>query len=360
VKVLGATVWSHPESESKPSVLLPAEIQLPTDHWRGSLRRDYAYRDAIKSYLADEEAAIASKGLVRRPDNRSIAMFHDGAATKGVAILLHGLDDGPTQWNAMMQSIYDLGYDVFVPNLPGHGLLNPDGTANLSFMPTAENFKDWTRFEDRLFDLARSSGRVSVVGLSAGGLLTLQLAERHAGDLDANGEPILQNVVVISPLLNLAGNFKLDGTELKYGPFRITNERAAELLSTAEALVGAPVDNYLTRTLQDLKGPNPPTAYGTRYVNQDVVLGLIINADAMKANRAKLEGIPGGVKIVLSEADTVVDPKTDLGFAKSIGAKTFVFPLTEKVPHAMINPLENPNQASVDAVRGEILSSLSR
>jgi pimeloyl-ACP methyl ester carboxylesterase len=287
-------------------------------------------------------------------------MFHPGAAPRGVAVLLHGLDDGPAQWSAMIQSVYDLGYDVFAPNLPGHGLRDANGNDVLSQIPGASGYEDWNRFADRVYELSKPSGQVTVVGLSAGGMLSLRLAERHAGELNADGRPIVQQVVAISPLLDLEGDFKLGEKKLRFGPLHVTNERAAELLGATESLFGQPIESYLRGQAVDMKGPNPPTAYGTRYVNQDIVLGLVRVADQTKLHGDRLRALPKGVELIVTMADDTVDPSTNLDFAKHIGAGTYVFPASAKVPHAMIYPPENPDATSVARVHDLLVERLSR
>jgi alpha-beta hydrolase superfamily lysophospholipase len=356
IRILGAPLIQFPSHTNAPSVLVPATLRPAADSTQA-----YAYRDAIKSYIADEQAAIAAKGLVLRPDNRSIAMFHDGDAPKGVLVMFHGLDDGPTQWSYKMQRYFDLGYDIFAPNLPGHGILNPDGSANLTLIPGARGYKDWRQFQDRIFDLTRSSGKVSIVGLSAGGLMTLQLAERHAKDLGPDGKPIIQQVVAVDPLLGLAGIFEEGGKKLEWHGLKVTNEEAAEALDTGQAFLGKRVDNYLLQKMVDMKKTdNPKTAYGTRYINQDDVLGLIINADKTIADYRDLKALPNGLLIIQTDADQTVDAATSERFARKAGATLFTFPAWMNVPHAVVSPLENPDLASVDRVSDLIAERLSR
>lgn len=317
-----------------------------------------AYRDAVRRYIAEEEASIAALGLSQKPNNRSFALTHEGHAPKGVAIMFHGFNVGPKQLELLAHRVHALGYDVFAPSLPGHGLVDGEGRDVTKHIPNASNRHEWQRFQDRVLDVARASGQVTVIGHSAGAMLGLNLAERHAGVRNAEGTPLIRQVIAVSPLLEVQGDYKLNGVGLRLGPIGVRNQSVAELLNTAQCAVGLPVDRYLNGQAVTVGGPKLGIDYGSRQVDQDIVLGLVITANQTTANAERLRLIPGGVRMILTASDDTIDPRADIRFAERIGADYFVFPAEERVPHSMISPFENGDRASLERSHALILERL--
>ena len=96
-------------------------------------------------------------------------LVHDVPAEKAI-VLVHGLSDSPYFLSAIGEFFhFELGYDVYLPLLQGHGLKNPDGTEGLSL----EEWKKNVRFAMRT---ATGVGRfLSIGGLSTGGTLSLYM-----------------------------------------------------------------------------------------------------------------------------------------------------------------------------------------
>jgi carboxylesterase len=95
-------------------------------------------------------------------------MSHKGSSGTGV-LVLHGFTGSPSSMRGLAESMVDLGYDVEMPRLPGHG------TTLEEMMETG--WADWTgevaAAHKRLADRVDS---VVVMGLSMGGSLTLWAA----------------------------------------------------------------------------------------------------------------------------------------------------------------------------------------
>jgi alpha-beta hydrolase superfamily lysophospholipase len=310
-----------------------------------------AYRVAIQKYMTNEQQIIASQGFTQKPTNRSFALFHNGPPSKGLAVMLHGFSAGTVQWNPIAEELYAQGYDVFVPALPGHGLVDKDGNDDTSRVPTAATWKRWDEFEDAMFELTRSSGKLSVVGISCGGMLALKMAERHGKERGPDGKPILRNVVAASPFLKLIGNYAT------VGPVDIKNSTASAALRKVEHAVGKPADWFLQTQQVDMDKDGPrPIPYGFRYSNQDEILGMDNAAKETRKNAKHVQGVP--TQIIATAADDQADPAAMQQFARESGAAFFEFPADEHVPHAMVNPLENPNPQAWDKVRDIILSRL--
>jgi pimeloyl-ACP methyl ester carboxylesterase len=298
-----------------------------------------SYRAAIDRYLADEQASFAKEGLTQRANNRSFALLHESAPPKGIAIMLHGFNAGTKQMEALAKQAYDKGYDVLVPSLLGHGLVRADGTEDNRLMPRAGEYLEWRRFLDRLATLGAPADRITLIGHSGGGMLALHLAERHP--------ELIEKVIASSPLLELRGDYG-------YG---LSNQTAANALETAHCLAGEPVANWLADQQVDRQGPGEHP-YGSRYVDQGIVLGLIINSKYTLEHAERLRHIRGGAFLILSEADDTIDPKAAQRFASDAGAGTFVFPSAEGVPHTMISEIENHDPRSVAKSQALILERL--
>lgn len=329
---------------------------VPSDH-----------RASIAHYLAAEQEEIAASGRTQKAANHSFARFHEGPAPRGVALLLHGFNAGPEQWRPLAEDLFAKGYDIFAPSLPGHGLLKADGTEDASQLPTIARPGAWARFEDRAIDAARGAGKITVVGLSVGGLLALHLAERHADDPGAppiaptagpGPVPLIDKVVSIAPYDELAGTYKVAGHELKIGPLGLRNQVVAEVLTHAEHAFGAPIDRFLAKQRVDRQGAHPAINYGSRFVGYDNVLALESTANETEAGAARLQKIPGGVHVLVTAADDLVDPAASIALAQSAGAEIHVFPKSQRVPHAMIHPLENTDPEAYAEAKAQILSRL--
>jgi pimeloyl-ACP methyl ester carboxylesterase len=315
------------------------------------------HRRAISAYLEQEQAELARLGVSQKPANRSFALFHEGTAPRGVAVLLHGFNAGTEQWAPLAKEIHARGFDVFVPSLPGHGYVGADGRDDTRFVPRSGTHGEWAAFEDRVLDAVRGSGKVTVVGLSVGGLLSLHLGERHAGDPGADGQPLIRQVISIAPYVELAGNYEVGGVELAAGPVGLRNQRVAELLDLAGCVAGDPIEGFLRDQTVDRQGEHPAINYGSRFVDYDQVIGLEITANEVEKGRAQLERIPR-LDVLVTGADDTVDPRAAIALAKSAGANLHVFPKQAGVPHAMIHPLENTNPALLADVHAQILSRL--
>ncbi len=101
--------------------------------------------------------------------------FAAGRGDVGV-LFLHGFTASPWTLRAWAGATAEAGYRVSVPRLPGHGtswreLEVTDG-------------RDWYAAAERAFvELRGECSTVFVAGLSMGGALALQLAERHADEV---------------------------------------------------------------------------------------------------------------------------------------------------------------------------------
>lgn len=317
------------------------------------------HRRPIMQFIIDETRAIEARGFTRKPGNKSLARFHEGAPARGLVVFLHGFDAGTAVWDGTHQQAFDRGYDVFVPALPGHGLLK-NGLEDTSAMPTAARADDWVGFVEQIFDLAREAGRVTVVGHSFGGMLALLMGARHARDREG-GDGVIHQVVAVAPLVELVGDYKIANTiPLRLGRFGLRNQTVADAMKRLRQFAPRLVDGFLRTQTMDMRVKHPDLPYGARRVDQDIVLGLTIVADRMRARAHELKALPGGVQLIATACDDLVSPRAIENLGRRIGAEVHVFSAERNVVHAMMAPLENPDERSLAESRRIILDRLAR
>jgi carboxylesterase len=136
----------------------------------------------LQRFLARDHDRIGERGRSR--------VYDHGGPTARVALLFHGLSASPTQFVAIAQSLYERGYNVFVPRLPRHGYSDRMSGALADL--TAEQL---TNVATESLEIARGLGEhVTIVGFSLGGLLAAYLAQH---------EPV-DSVVAVAPFFGIA------------------------------------------------------------------------------------------------------------------------------------------------------------
>lgn len=165
---------------------------LPEQEGENAMRPTSATTTATHTPAPDYSSAMAQFAALQAQDSADVnPVCHSRALTHGettdrVVVLLHGMTNCPRQFHAFAPLLYERGYNVLIPRETRNGLLDRDTTA-LSELTVAE----LTTFSDRIADIAHGLGRrVTVVGISAGGVMAAWLAQ-FRNDLDA--------VVVIAP-----------------------------------------------------------------------------------------------------------------------------------------------------------------
>jgi carboxylesterase len=102
-------------------------------------------------------------------DSSCLPIFLSGG--EEAILLIHGYTDATDQLRYIAERLWERGYTVSVPRLPGHGTCGED------FLSTS--WKDWLRrVYDDFFDLRCRYETVHILGVSMGGLLALILAAR--------------------------------------------------------------------------------------------------------------------------------------------------------------------------------------
>jgi pimeloyl-ACP methyl ester carboxylesterase len=112
------------------------------------------------------------------PVCRSRGLLH-GRKTEQAVILIHGLTNCPQQFAPLGTTLFERGVNVLLPRMPRHGLADRL-TTELGKL-RAEELR---AFGDQVVDIGAGLGdRVTVVGLSAGGLVAAWAAQ-YRSELD--------------------------------------------------------------------------------------------------------------------------------------------------------------------------------
>ncbi len=125
-----------------------------------------------------------------------------GERTKEVIVLTHGLSDSPHYVEAIGRRFFKEGFNVILPLLPAHGLIDPDA----AFEDTQLDTK-WRDEIDSAVAIAQKLGdRISIGGFSTGGALGLNKILRHPEMI--NGGLFLFSVAIdLGLLTETAGRF---------------------------------------------------------------------------------------------------------------------------------------------------------
>ena len=96
--------------------------------------------------------------------------------SKGAVMLLHGLTGTPFELKKYAQALYNQGYDVFAPCLPGHG-------DRVSEIYTVK-YQDWLNFvEEQFLKINEKYENVFVSGICLGAVLSIYLAIKFSDKL---------------------------------------------------------------------------------------------------------------------------------------------------------------------------------
>ena len=248
--------------------------------------------------------------------------FEHEAATGKAIVLCHGLTDSPHFLKSIARHFHtNLGCDVYLPLLHGHGLKDPKGMEGVELEEWKANIG---------FAVDTASGRaefVSVGGLSTGGTLSFYTA--------CTNPKVTGDLYLFSAALDLAG-----------GPMGLIGEMKERILRTFLA--------DLLDSQKPLIGRNP-----YRYARMDMD-GARELARLIKETDGLLEGFdtktPFPKRVFAAHSES--DKTADIGGIRNLQKKTpperfttYFIPKAEEVSHASL-VLEEPIFA-IDAAEGE-------
>jgi pimeloyl-ACP methyl ester carboxylesterase len=249
-------------------------------------------------------------------------VFEHEAGTGKAIVLCHGLTDSPHFLKSIARHFHtNLGCDVYLPLLHGHGLLDPKGMEGVEL-------EEWKANIGFAVDTAASRAEfVSVGGLSTGGTLSFYTACKNPR--------VTGNLYLFSAALDLAG-----------GPRGLIGEMKERLLRTFLA--------DLLDSQKPLIGRNP-----YRYARMDMdgareLARLIKETDGLLKGFDAKNPFPKRVFAAHSECDQTADISGIRNLQKKTPPErftTYFIPKAEEVSHASL-VLEVPIFA-IDATEGE-------
>ena len=134
----------------------------------------------LNEYPLIQEALLNEKDLYLQAGNRSGFIRSMVTPAKGIVLGLHGWSAGTWQFEHLGQQLAAQGYHVYVPRLPGHGVVDSQGVPTSKEFPVNHEMRHYTEFADRVYREAASIGLpVHTIGLSGGGAVALDIAGRH-------------------------------------------------------------------------------------------------------------------------------------------------------------------------------------
>lgn len=103
-------------------------------------------------------------------------LFSHGERRDDVLVLLHGFSSCPEQFSELGKRLYAVGYNVFIPCAPFHGLSD-----RLTRELSKQTAEEMVAYANRTVDIACGLGRrVTVLGISGGGTIACWLAQNRS------------------------------------------------------------------------------------------------------------------------------------------------------------------------------------
>lgn len=276
--------------------------------------------------VADYDAAMAAVEAWREQEARlnvnpacQSSLLTHGQPTEQVVVYIHGFTNCPAQFDQLGQEFFDLGYNVFVPRMPHHGLADRL-TTDLSLL-TAEELAE---FADDTLDIAQALGdQVTVVGLSGGGSVAGWIAQERE-DADS--------VIIIAPMFGI----------LSLPTFTVKPVANAALTLPNLFIWWDPA------TKEAIPGPDYAyPRYATEAVGGLLRLGRYVNEQTAQSS-------PAAARIVA--VTNVIDPAVNNDvFAEIVTrwrvagfpVESFEFPAELNLPHDLVDPRQPDAQTDL-------------
>jgi acetyl esterase/lipase len=241
-------------------------------------------------------------------------VYTHGRRTERALLLLHGFTNCPQQFDALGLRFHEQGWNVVIPRYPRHGYSDRLNTS------IAELRSDQLiAAANRSAEAAAGLGeRLTVAGLSLGGILTGHLAQNRDG---------IERAVLIAPMF---------GLRPLPGPALAAITRIAQVLP----------NRYLwwNRKLKD--GIGPPHGY-PRFATHAYAALFETGKGVIKAARSAAPKAPQ-ICVITNDAEPRLDNRftfqlIDIWRRHGATVRTFEFPKSDDLPHDLIDPA-NPNQ----------------
>lgn len=283
---------------------------LPLDGARvggtGALAEAPSYEQAIASF---EAARRREDQIPINPRCASKLLLQESREAPTV-IFLHGLTNCPAQADELAPTLFALGYNVYVPRLPGHGELDRMTTALATI-----GAEDYVAAMDEAIAIGRGlGGEVIVSGLSAGGVLSAWSGQQRAD---------VEQAIAMAPF---------------FGPRQVpawANRAATNLLLLLpNIMVSWDPQNPEGSPEMDYAYPR----FATRALAQFMLIGEVL-ADLANERRP----LAARLSVMINEADTDVNDRLVERLVRAWrgqGADVDVkrVPLSLGLPHDLIDP----------------------
>ena len=271
------------------------------------------------------DVSIRPKMSTVMPISESIAMTH-GKATDEVFMLMHGFTNSPQQFREMGERLHRMGHNVFIPRMPHHGLVDRmnEEMGQLSDTELAD-------YANRALDIATALGdKVTVVGLSTGGVLTAYLSQVRTE---------IDTAMLIAPSFGLA-------------------PVPPPLLPLLRATMTRTSNKFLW---WGEEGDMGDTEHAYPRWSTHALLSIIsVGAEATRLARKNRPNI-NQAHLVLNANDKAIHAKTAENFGDSwekhgVPFTRFAFPVSDDLDHDLIDP-SHPKQ-NIDHVYAKLFSIL--
>ena len=142
------------------------------------------YRATVNTILVQQTKIKEDLAGIKNPLCRSILLLQPQPTGK-VALLFHGFTAAPYQFGPIAQLLYQAGYSVMVPLMPGHGRSGEFSATNPTPLPTeAQPYKEFALEWFKQAQAIDSTAKITVGGLSGGASLAGWLAIEKASQCD--------------------------------------------------------------------------------------------------------------------------------------------------------------------------------
>lgn len=236
-------------------------------------------------------------------------LYTHGRRVERALVLLHGFTNCPQQFDALGRQLYQRGWNVFIPRYPRHGYTNRMNTS-ISELRSDHLVAVANRAAEAGANLGE---RLTVAGLSLGGILTGVLAQTRA-DVD--------RAVLIAPMLGLR---PIPGPAL-----------------TALTRIATWMPNFYVwwnHRLKDKIGPE----YGYPRFSTYAYAALFETGRLLVGSARKSAPKAHSIAVVTNAAEPRLDNRFTSRLVESWRAhgatvETHEFPAADRLPHDLIDP----------------------
>jgi pimeloyl-ACP methyl ester carboxylesterase len=236
-------------------------------------------------------------------------LYTHGRRVERALVLLHGFTNCPQQMDALGKQFHERGWNVFIPRYPRHGYTDRLNTS------IAELRADHlVALANRAAEVGAGLGaRFTVAGLSLGAILAGLLAQTRA-DLD--------RAVLIAPMLGLK---PIPGPAL-----------------TAIGNIASRIPNFYVwwnSKLKDSLGP----PYGYPRFSTHAYAALFQAGRRLTRGARGTAPMAGSIAVITNAAEPRLDNRFTYRLihswrANGANVETFEFPLSDRLPHDLIDP----------------------